>query len=464
VTTTVYLPEGERRRSDYYVSDLALATLTNVEAGDTTRQFYGVAIDVGTTGLCAELLDLNSGESLRFLCDYNPQRRFGDDVISRIVYSQKGDGLAELQKAVVGGINGLIDRLVEMVGIERSAIAQLTVAGNTTMAHLLLGIDPKYLRESPYVPATNFVAPLRASELGIDLGEHVIMFLFPSIASYVGGDIVSGLLASGVYADDGLTLYIDIGTNGEVAVGGKDWIMTASCSAGPAFEGGGVKCGMIAAPGAIENFDLDPRTLEPMLVTVGMQKPKGICGSGLISIVAELFSAGLLAPNGKFETDAETDRLRKGESGYEYVLAWKDEADADRDIVINEADVDNLVRAKGAMYAGCQTLIENAHLTFDDLDRVMIAGAFGSYLDLESAIGVGLFPDIAREKFLYIGNGSLAGAKLLNLSRKMVVQAETVSKMMTNVELSESPAFMDNYMASLFLPHTDPDRFPSLRK
>jgi uncharacterized 2Fe-2S/4Fe-4S cluster protein (DUF4445 family) len=314
------------------------------------------------------------------------------------------------------------------------------------------------------VPAKNFVAPFRASELGIDLGEHVMMFLFPSIASYVGGDIVAGLLASGVYLNDGLTLYIDIGTNGEVAVGGKDWIMTASCSAGPAFEGGGVECGMIAAPGAIECFDLDPRSLEPMLVTVGMKKPKGICGSGLISIVAELFSAGLLAPNGKFETNVETERLRKSDSGYEYVLAWKDDADVDHDIVIHEADIDNLIRAKGAMYAGCQTLIENAHLTFDDLDRVMIAGAFGSYLDLESAIAIGLFPDIAREKFLYIGNGSLAGAKLLNLSRKMLVQAEAVSKMMTNVELSDNPQFMDNYMASLFLPHTDPERFPSQKK
>ncbi len=464
VTSTVYLHEGDRRRGDYYVSDLALTTLTNVEPGDTTDKMYGLAVDIGTTGLCAELINLRSGEVAASESGYNPQIRFGADVLSRIVFSQKGDGLLELQKTIIGGINEQIEKLLSQAGVERDSITQMAVAGNTTMTHLFLGLDPKYLREAPYVPATNFVAPLRAAELGIELGHHVILFVFPSIASYMGGDITAGLLATGVYQNDALTLYIDVGTNGEVAVGNADWIMTASCSAGPAFEGGGIEHGMIATPGAIEDFNLNPKTFEPMLLTVGMEKPRGICGSGLISAAADLFRAGVLAPNGKYETGVKTERLRKGKNGLEYVLAWKKDTAVDHDIVLGEADLDNLLRAKGAMYAGYQTLLDNARMSAKDLDRVIIAGAFGSYLDLESAITIGLLPDLDRDKFLYVGNGSLAGARLLNLSRKMIAQAETVSKMMTNIELSDNTAFMDNYMASMFFPHTNPDLFPSVKR
>jgi len=460
LTATVCIPELQVERGRALPSLPRHAILTNVEPDDVTEKHYAIGIDIGTTTVCAELLDLVSGKKVAAASDYNGQIRFGDDVITRIVYSQKGDGLAELQDAVVSTINGVIDELLSAAGVQREHVAQIVAAGNTTMTHLLLRIDPKYIREAPYTPAANFLSSMPAAELGIDIGDHVLLYTLPMVASYVGGDVVSGVLASGIYLDEALTLYIDIGTNGEVVAGNCDFLMTASCSAGPAFEGGGLRHGMRASAGAIEQFAVNPATLEPMILTIGMERPRGICGSGLISIVAELLMSCIIDQNGKFKTDLPTDRIREGRDGLEYVLAWAEQSATDEDIVITEADIDNLIRAKGAMYAGCLTLLESAGLSFEDLDRVIIAGAFGNFLNVEKAITIGLFPEIPHERFMFIGNGSLMGTELLCFSKKMLREAERVSKMMTNVELSDNPDFMDKFMGSLFLPHTDPHRFP----
>lgn len=439
------------------------STIINIEPGDTRGKLYSLALDIGTTAVRGQLLDLNRGRVLAQSVDYNGQLSYGEDIISRIAYCEKPRGLKKLQQAVVATINAIIKELLGQSRVKVEHIAHIVVAGNTTMAQLLLGLDPKYIRLAPYTPTANFIPLLRATDLGIKVRKHVRLYMLPSVASYVGPDIVSGIVGSGVHQRKKLTLYLDIGTNGEIVIGNSDWMVTASCSAGPAFEGGGVKHGMIATNGAIEGVDIDPSSFEPVIHTIGETKPKGICGSGLINIVAGLLEVGGIAQNGQFNTDLPTKRIRAGSDGYEYVLCWAPETQIGRDIVIAEADIDNLIRAKGAMYAGCQTLIKRVGLTCSDFERVIVAGDFGSHVDIEKAITIGLFPDIPRDRFIFIGNGSLLGARLTSFSTGMLNEGERVARMMTNFELSEDVDFMNNYIAALFLPHTSANEFPSVK-
>ncbi len=436
----------------------------NVELGDTREKHYSLAFDIGTTGVRGQLLDLKRGKVLAQGVDYNGQVSYGADVITRIAYCQKKGGLKKLQQVVVATINGIIEELLAQAGVEVRHIGHMVVAGNTTMLQLFLGLDPKYIRLAPYTPAANFVPPLKASSLGIKVGEHVYLFTFPLVASYVGGDIISGIVGSGVYQRKRLTYYVDIGTNGEIVIGNSEWLVTAACSAGPAFEGGGIKHGMLATNGAIEEFDINPTNLEPVVGTIGREKPKGICGSGLINIVAGLLETGVIGQDGKFNTNLPTKRVRPGSDGYEYVLCWASETQIGKDIVITEVDIDNLMRAKAAMYAGCQTLAKSVGTTCSDFEQVIIAGAFGSSIDIEKSIAIGLFPDIPRDRFIFIGNGSLLGARLASFSTDMLDDARRVARMMTNFELSENADFMKNYIAALFLPHTNADEFPSMKE
>ncbi len=435
-----------------------------VEPGDTTGRFYGLAVDIGTTTIGGVLLDLNRGQVIAESSVYNGQIAHGEDVISRIIYSQRPGGLKTLQGKVVASINQIIAATCETAGIAASDITYIMAAGNTIMSHLLLGLDPKFIREAPYVPICNQMPLTRAAAIGIDAHPSMRLFLYASVASYVGGDIVSGVHACQMYKNPALTLFIDIGTNGEIVVGNDDWMICAACSAGPAFEGGGIKHGMRAASGAIENFHLDPETLEPMIITIEHAKPKGICGSGLISIVAELLDARVIDQQGKFDRGRKHPRLREGADGFEYVLAWAKDTMTGEDLMITEVDLDNLIRAKGAMFAGYVTLLESVGMTFSDLERVVLAGNFGAYIDLERAIAIGLLPDIDRGRFFYLGNASLLGAQISLTDHKRFRERTQVSRLMTNMELSESPQFMNHYMASLFLPHTDMGLFPTVRE
>jgi uncharacterized 2Fe-2S/4Fe-4S cluster protein (DUF4445 family) len=385
-------------------------------------------------------------------------------VISRIIYSQRPGGLEALQQKVVRTINNVIETVCNQVSIVHENISYILAAGNTTMSHLLLGLNPKFIREAPYTPTCNQYPVTKATDIGISAHPSVRLFLYPSVASYVGGDITSGVHACLMHKSPELTLFIDIGTNGEIVIGNQEWMVCAACSAGPAFEGGGIKHGMRAANGAIENFHIEPVTLDPMIITINLTKPQGICGSGLISIVAELLEVGVIDQQGKFNRNLGHPRIREGYDGYEYVLAWAKDSALDEDIVITEVDMDNLMRAKGAMYAGYQTLLESVSMTFTDLDRVILAGNFGNYIDLEQAISIGLLPDIERDKFYYLGNASLLGAQISIIDHKRFLERTAVSRLMTNMELSESPNFMDHYMAALFLPHTDMSLFPTVKK
>ncbi|HSB07218.1 MAG TPA: ASKHA domain-containing protein [Thermodesulfobacteriota bacterium] len=468
------------RESDWKVTVTLVLTrkgykLVNVESGDNTRRNYSIVIDIGTTTVSGQLLNLNEcvvvgcpdgqcdGTTLFALAeasDYNAQISYGEDVITRIVYSQKPGGLKKLQEVVVSTINGIIHELLKMSQIDQSLISHLVIAGNTTMTQLLLGLNPKYIREEPYVPTANFIPPVRAIHFGIDIGDHVHIYTFPMVASYVGGDIVAGILGSGISQRETLTLYMDIGTNGEIVLGNKDWLASDSCSAGPAFEGAGIKFGMRATRGAIEEVSINHRTYEPMIVTIGRAKPIGICGSGLIDTVAELLEIGAIDQNGKFRMDLPTDRIRKGFDGSEYVLARKEETQIKEDIVLTEIDIENLIRTKAALYAGCNVLLESVGLGFKDLQQVVIAGGFGRHLDLEKAIFIGLLPELDIDRFIFVGNGSLLGARLLSFSKDLLKETERIALMMTNLELSNHPTFMNEFIAANFLPHTDTSAFP----
>ncbi|AOY59851.1 ASKHA domain-containing protein [Desulfococcus multivorans] len=437
--------------------------IINVQPGDTTSENYAVAVDIGTTTVYVQLIDLVSGNVLAEEADFNGQISYGEDVISRIMFAEKGDGLIRLHDVVTETINKLIRKNVKRAGIDPDGISSVTLAGNTTMTQLFLQVDPRYIRRSPYVPAASIYPPIKAKDLDLDLPDHVTALVYPQVSSYVGGDIVAGVMGSGLYRTEELTLFMDIGTNAEIVVGNRDWLACAACSAGPAFEGGGIEFGMRAAKGAIEDFSIDPVTFEPMNLTIGNVRPKGICGSGLINIVAALFEAGVVNPNGKYERNLPTDRVREREGIWEYVLVRQADTQIDRDIVLTEIDIENLIRAKGAIYSGCQTLLEEVGLSMQDLDRIYLAGGFGSYVDLARAMVIGLLPEMDADKITYIGNASLMGARMSALTNRIRRDVVEVTRKMTNFELSETPSYMDHYVASLFLPHTDLELFPRLK-
>jgi uncharacterized 2Fe-2S/4Fe-4S cluster protein (DUF4445 family) len=443
-------------------ADLGFFRLFRVTPGHAVGPATAVAVDIGTTSLWGELINLEDGEVLARASRYNPQISMGDDVISRIVFGLKKDGLEKLQQEVVKGINEILDEVLIRGKQSRESVQYLIAAGNTVMTHLFLGLYPKFLRESPYVPAAQNIGPVLASDLGINLPSESLVTVFPGVASYVGGDIVSGVLANGMWDSDEMTLFIDIGTNGEIVAGNKDLLMTASCSAGPAFEGGGLEYGMRAAPGAIEGVLIDPETLEPMIKTIEGKPAAGICGSGIINIISQMLKIGILDRNGKFAHNLETDRVKQGRSGYEYTVCRASESGINQDIVLTEVDLDNILRAKAAMFSGYTCLLDKIGLKVEDLDRVIIAGAFGSFINLEHAITIGLLPDIPRDKFRFIGNASLKGARLACIDGKLFERSREIARSMMNVELSEDPSYMDNFMAALFFPHTRAELFPSI--
>jgi uncharacterized 2Fe-2S/4Fe-4S cluster protein (DUF4445 family) len=454
VTVTLARPVRSRGRTH----------VVNIQAGNWVNRKFGLAVDIGTTTVWGELLDLNTGRVLAHGGDYNGQISYGEDVISRIISAEKPKGAELMQELAVATVNTIIDRLLAEAAVDGDEIDSITVAANTTMTHLFLGLEPHSIRRSPYVPVSTFFPPIRATDLGLALKEHAVVLPYPAISSYVGGDIVAGVMGSGMYRTDRLTLYIDIGTNAEIVIGSREWLVCAACSAGPAFEGGGITFGLRAADGAITDFSLDPQTFEPMNITIGRKPPVGICGSGLLIIVATLFEHGVIDQRGRFNRTLATPRIREGGSGFEYVLVWRNESAIDADITINEVDIGNFIRAKAAIYAGAKTLVEEVGLAITDLEQIILAGAFGSYIDLDSAMTVGLLPEFDPAKILYVGNGSLMGARMSEMSNHIRHHVVEVVQKMTSFELSEVTHFKEQYVASLFLPHTDLSLFPQTAK
>jgi len=446
------------------VRDDGKTLIIDVQPGDTTAANYAIAMDIGTTTVYGQLIDLSSGECLGEYGEFNGQISYGEDVISRIIYAEKPEGRKRLQEVVVATINKVIKEILRQAKVDGDNVATITLAGNTTMTQLLTDIEPRYLRRAPYVPASSLYPPFSAATIGIDLNPKVIALLYPVVSSYVGGDIVAGVMGSGLYRSEKLTLYLDIGTNAEIVIGNKDWLACTACSAGPAFEGGGIEYGMRASKGAIEDFSLDPVTFEPMLLTIGSIRPKGICGSGLINMTAEMLEMGVINNRGHFNRDLNTPRIRSNNGIWEYVLAWREETQIDRDISLSEPDIDNLIRAKGAIYSGCMTLLEEVGLTMDMIEHIILAGGFGSYIDLDRAMTIGLLPEIEADRVTFIGNGSLLGARMSSLTKRIRKDVVEVTKRMTNFELSETPSYMSNYVAAMFLPHTEIEKFPRTKR
>ncbi|RLC22701.1 MAG: ferredoxin [Deltaproteobacteria bacterium] len=438
--------------------------IVNIEPYDTSDRNFAIAMDIGTTTIFGQALDLLTGEVLAEHGEFNSQISYGEDVISRIIFAEKNDGLEILHQKVIEVINKINEKIIKKAKIGRHEITTITLAGNSTMTQLLLKVNPSYIRRDPYVPASIMYPPFHASEIDIDLADHTIALIYPGVSSYVGGDIIAGIMASGMYRDSELTLYMDIGTNAEIAIGHKDWMVCTAASAGPAFEGGGVKFGMRATKGAIEDFSINPETYDPMIITVGNKKAKGICGSGMITLTAKLLEAGVIDSRGKFNRSLDTPRIRQTDEIWEYVLVYKDNTQIDRDITITEPDLDNLIRAKGAMYSAAVTLLEEIGLTVNDIERIILAGGFGSYVELQSAITIGLLPELDPEKVTYLGNGSLLGCKINSLTNSLRRDVARVVSMMTNFEMAATPSYMDHYMGALFLPHTELNNFPKVKE
>ncbi len=427
---------------------------------DKCNRQFGISVDIGTTTVVVYLVNLSNGEIVDIGSTYNSQMRYGDDVITRIIYATEGGGLDELRNSVVTDINSIIGSLLERHNIKDCELISCTIAGNTIMSHIFWGISPAYIREDPYIPTLNNFPLWKAGTARLNINPQAPIYTLPCVASYVGGDIVSGVLASKMHRNPEITLFMDIGTNGEIVIGNNEWLMTAACSAGPCFEGGGISCGMRATSGAIEAVKIDPYTFETSIKVIGDVKPIGICGSGMIDAISEMFLTGILDQKGNL-VSKKTERVREGEEGLEFVIYKGD--DLHRDIVLTEVDIENIIRSKAAIYAGITTLLKEVGLTVDKLEKIYIAGGFGNYLNIEKAIILGMLPDIPKDRFIFLGNTSITGAYLCLLSEELKKEAEDIASRMTYIELSVSRGFMDEYMSAMFLPHTDMGQFPTVR-
>jgi uncharacterized 2Fe-2S/4Fe-4S cluster protein (DUF4445 family) len=439
--------------------------LIDLLPGAERDYLYAVAIDIGTTSNVVYLVDLLSGKVVDTAAEYNQQISCGEDIISRILYAKRSGGLEHLQRLVVQTLNGLIETLAGRQGIAPTEIYKATVAGNTTMIHLFLGMWPEPIRLEPYIPTLNHPLLVRANELGLHVNPEAPVDCLPGVGSYVGADITAGVLSSLMYQTEELTLFIDVGTNGEIVLGNFDWLIACACSAGPAFEGAGVQSGMRATAGAIDEVWVNSQTYEPTYRVIGNKRPRGICGSGMISLLAEMFLSGVIDKAGKVNVNLDTPRTRVGEHGPEYVIAWQEETHKQReDIVLTQVDIANLLRAKAAIYAGFSVLTRSVGLELAEVEQVLIGGAFGKHIDIEKAIQIGMLPDMPWDRFQYLGNTSALGAYTALLCPDMRREVMHIAERMTYLELSADNTFYDEFTKALFLPHTDLATFPSVAR
>ena len=452
-----------------------------VEAGDHSKRNFAVAVDLGTTTVVAHLVDLTKATTIDTEATYNSQINFGEDYIRRIIYAEENSAFDEMQNRIVGDVNNLIVTLATRQRIDLQDITTVVCAGNTAMVHFLLNLDPTRIRREPYIASANFIPPIRAAEVGIQVNKRGLLYCLPSVAAYVGSDIVAGVLTTRIYTRKGISLFADIGTNGEVVVGNRDWLVCASSSAGPAFEGSGVKHGMRAGAGAIEKLSiLGDGSIE--FKTIGGTRPVGICGSGLLDTLAELFRNGIIDRTGRFnpapielpsssgarnfgDRRCRADnwcgaRLTEGEDGLQFRLV--EGGDGHQEIVITQPDINNLVRSKAGVFAAIRVLMESTQTRTKDLEGVYLAGGFGNFLNVAHAVTIGMLPDVPLEKIHFVGNTSIAGAKTVLLSRKARKTAERIAQSMTYFDLMSHPGYMDEFIRANFLPHTDLSLFPSV--
>ena len=431
--------------------------------GPEDTAIVGCAIDIGTTTVSMVLVDLTNGKILAKGSSGNGQIRYGADVINRIIEQGKSGGKKKLQDAIVKEtLTPVIANLCKTAKINAKSILRFAIGANTTMNHLLVGVDAQSVRMDPYIPSFFGWEGLLAGDLHLPANPLAPVIIAPNIGSYVGGDITAGTLAAGFWNKEEMSLFIDLGTNGEIVFGNQDFLMSCACSAGPAFEGGDISCGMRATDGAIEACTIDKVTMEPTLTIVGDagQRPVGICGSGIIDIISELYRCAIINAKGLFTR--EGNRVKRDQHGMgRYVIATAEESETGREVSINEVDIDNFIRAKGAIFSAIDTLLQSVDMTPDCIDQVYVAGGIGSGINMKNAVNIGMFPDVELEKFRYIGNSSLTGAYAMVLSDETNAKCHEVGANMTYLELSTYPGYMDSFVAACFIPHTDSRLFPN---
>jgi len=430
---------------------------------DFSPNLYGFAVDIGTTKLAGYLVDLNTGRIMATASMMNPQIVYGEDVITRIKFaSENEENLEVLNQSVIEGINNLINEACKKAGISQCKIYDMTVAGNTAMHHIFLGIPPNYVALMPYTAALQSAVDVKARELGIKINPGAYVHALPAIAGFVGGDAVADILATQIYRADEISMLIDIGTNTEIALGNVEQLVACSCASGPAFEGAHIKHGMRAISGAIEHVWIDPDTFEVGYKTIEDERPRGLCGSGIIDAVAEMLKTGLIDSSGRFVTERDTPRLRRNGNSVEFVIAWKDETSVAHDIVVTQSDIREIQLAKAAIYTGASILMKHRKIQPNDIQKIYLAGAFGNYVDPQNAKIVGMYPDVPLERVEFVGNTAGSGARMTLLSADERERAEDLAKKIEYVELGADPNFQNEFLSATYLPHRESERFPSV--
>lgn len=424
--------------------------LIDIQGGHRHVPLYGLAVDIGTTTVVTALINLTNGEMIDTEADYNGQVTFGEDILTRIYRASEESGLAEMQSAVIQTLNVLTQKLCRRNGLQVDKIAGTVAAGNTTMIHLLLGLYPGNICMAPYIPVVNRPGFLNAREVGLMINPDAPLYCLPGISSYVGGDALAGVLVSGMHERDEIALFVDIGTNGEMVLGNKDWLVACAGAAGPALEGGVAACGVRADVGAIDKVYIS-RGGQVSYHVIGETKARGICGSGLVDCLAQMFLAGIV------------DRKAKFKSGDRFIIVPGRESATGEDIVVTQKDIDSLMRTKGAVSAALEYMLESVGCSLADLGAFYAAGAFGEYLDLDSAVTIGLYPDLNRQRMVRLGNSSLEGARQVLVSDEKRRELESIKDKITYFELNADENFMNKFVSSKFLPHTNLDLFPTVK-
>jgi uncharacterized 2Fe-2S/4Fe-4S cluster protein (DUF4445 family) len=424
----------------------------------------GVAVDLGSTTIVVRFVNLETGAAVAERSFQNPQVEIGGDILTRIHYAARENGLQHLRDSVVSALNHVLRQMAADLGLESNLPAAMVIAGNTTMTHLFLGLEPRWLCREPYTPVVNIPPLMRAEDLGLSLHPGAPVILAPNAGSYFGGDVIAGILASGMVETDEISILVDVGTNAEVAIGNRDWILGCAGAAGPALEGGVAEIGVTAAEGAIDRVRIDRETGRVTFHTIGDTPPSGFCGSGLIDLAAQLFTAGMIDARARIVPAACGDRLREMDGARGVMIVESEASGNGRELVIRQSDLDRLLRSKAAMHAILTTVVNTVGIGFEDISTFWIAGTFGSYIDPESAVTIGMLPDLPRDRYRSIGNTSLEGAALALVSRSSLEWLRKIHERVTYMELNVNQQFMELFSAARFLPHTDSSLFPSITR
>ncbi len=429
---------------------------------DGTGTVAGLAVDLGTTRVVLRLVDLASGDKLAESAFDNPQLAIGPDILARIHHADRPGGLDELQGMMIDGLNREIAALCERAGIEPGAIYLVSAAGNTAMTHLFLGLSPYRIIREPYIPAVNRPPVVVAASIGLDVNPGGRVLIFPNIGSYFGGDLIAGILHSGIHRREETAILVDVGTNAEVVMGNRNWLIACAGAAGPALEGGVTKMGMAAGPGVIDRVAVDADTGRFEIRTIGGLPPKGICGSGVIDLAAQLFLAGMVDMRGKFAASRCKDRLFTQDGLAHLTVVDADHSATGEALTLSQADLDSLTRSKAAMYTIIETLAMTVGVSLKDLSAFYVGGTFGSFIRAESAVAIGMLPDIGLDRYKPLGNSSLNGAAQILTAADAFGELDRIRNRVTYLELNVNQDFMNRFSAAKFYPHTDPDRFPSM--